>query len=119
MLPPGLPAARTRAQRFDALVVAAVRRLEARWATELADVDVAVEEVPPSDPAAWEGGAVPLARVFPADGGHRARLVVYRRPVEQRADDDLPELVRRVVVEQVAELLARAPEDVDPDYDPD
>jgi predicted Zn-dependent protease with MMP-like domain len=98
--------------------VAAVGRLEGRWGEELEQVDVAVEDVPPSDPATWEGGAVPLARVFPADGGERARLVVYRRPVEQRAEDDLDDLVRQVVVEQVAELLGRSPDEVDPGYDP-
>jgi hypothetical protein len=43
---------------------------------------------------------------------------VYRRPVESRALDvaDLGELVRDVVVEQVAHLLGKAPEDVDPEY---
>ncbi len=98
--------------------MAAVSRLEGRWGDQLAQVDVAVEEVPPSDPATWEDGAVPLARVFEADGSRPARLVVYRRPVEQRAEDDLDELVRQVVVEQVAELLGRSPDEVDPGYDP-
>ena len=44
--------------------------------------------------------------------------MVYRRPVETRAvdDADLAALVHDVVVEQVAHLLARAPEDVDPGY---
>jgi hypothetical protein len=52
--------------------------------------------------------------VFPAGHGYPARLVVYRRPVEARADDDLPRLVHEVVVEQVAALLARSPEEIDP-----
>jgi predicted Zn-dependent protease with MMP-like domain len=48
-------------------------------------------------------------------------VVVYRRPVEARAidDDDLADLVRDVVVEQVAHLLARTPEEIDPGYDAD
>ena len=47
-----------------------------------------------------------------------ARIVVYRRPVETRAMDlaDLEDLVRDVVVEQVAHLLARSPDEVDPEY---
>lgn len=120
LLPPTLPGARTRAERFDDEVLAAVDRLEKRWAAELEGVEFGVEDVPPSDPAPWEHGEVPLGRYFPADAvaGLSHRVVLYRRPIESRAESprDLTELVRDVVVEQVAHLLARAPEDVDPDY---
>lgn len=121
LLPPGLPAARTRADRFDDLVLATVERLEARWGDQLDGTEFAVEDVPPSDPAPWEDGTVPLGRCFPAESGQPARVVVYRRPVEARAfdDDDLADLVRDVVVEQVAHLLARSPEEIDPRYDGD
>ena len=46
-----------------------------------------------------------------------ARVVVYRRPVTSRAADEeeLADLVRRVVVEQVALMLGRRPEEIDPD----
>ncbi len=114
LLPQGSPGSRTRSQRFDSYVLDAVARLEPRWGEALADVDVAVELVPPSDPGPWEERVAPLGRVFPAEDGHAARLVVYRRPVEARADDDLPRLVHEVVVEQVATLLARRPEEIDP-----
>ncbi|MCU1431916.1 MAG: hypothetical protein JWP95_1021 [Actinotalea sp.] len=117
-MPPSLPAYRTRAERFDDQVLSAVERLERRWATQLEGTEFAVEEVPPSQPAPWEHGGVPLGRYFPADAGLPARIVVYRRPLETRAVDeaDLAELVRDVLVEQVAHLLARPPEDVDPGY---
>lgn len=113
-----MPGYRTRAQRFDELVLEAVERLEKRWARELDGTEFAVEDVPPSNPAPWERGGVPLGRYFPADTGLAARIVVYRRPVESRALDaaDLGELVLDVVVEQVAHLLGKAPEDVDPGY---
>lgn len=114
LLPPGTPAARSRSQRFDAHVLDAAARLEPRWGEALAEVDLAVELVPPSDPGPWEEQVAPLGRVFPAEGAQRARLVVYRRPVEARADDDLPRLVHEVVVEQVASLLGRSPEEIDP-----
>lgn len=118
LLPAGIPAFRTRAQRFDHLVLEAVERLEKRWARQLDGTEFAVEDVPPSNPAPWEHGGVPLGRYFPADAGLPARIVVYRRPVETRAVDaaDLEDLVRDVVVEQVAHLLARSPDEVDPDY---
>ena len=117
-MPPSLPAYRTRAERFDDHVLAAVERLERRWSRQLEGTEFAVEEVPPSSPAPWEHGGIPLGRYFPADTGLPARIVVYRRPVETRAVDeaDLAELIRDVLVEQVAHLLARSPEDVDPGY---
>jgi predicted Zn-dependent protease with MMP-like domain len=118
LLPASLPAYRTRAERFDDLVLAAVERLEKRWARQLDGAEFAVEDVPPSHPAPWEHGGVPLGRYFPADAGLPPRIVVYRRPVETRALDteELEDLVRDVVVEQVAHLLARSPDEVDPEY---
>lgn len=117
-MPTNLPAYRTRAERFDDLVLDAVELLERRWSRQLDGTEFAVEDVPPSDPAPWEHGGVPLGRYFPADAGLPARIVLYRRPVESRANDpaDLADLVRDVVVEQVAHMLGRSPEDVDPDY---
>ncbi|GCE78157.1 metallopeptidase family protein [Cellulomonas biazotea] len=121
LMPSAMPAYRTRAERFDDLVLDAVERLERRWTRQLDGTEFAVEDVPPSNPAPWEHGGVPLGRYFPADAGLPARIVVYRRPVESRATDaaDLAELVRDVVVEQVAHMLGRAPEDVDPGYGDD
>jgi predicted Zn-dependent protease with MMP-like domain len=114
-----MPAHRTRAEVFDDLVLDAVEVLQRRWSAQLSRTEFAVEDVPPSDPAPWESGGVPLGRCFPAESGQPARVVVYRRPVEARAADleDLAELVRDVVVEQVAALLARSPEDIDPHYE--
>lgn len=119
LLPPSLPAHRSRAEKFDDLVLDSVERLEGRWARQLDGTEFAVEDVPPSNPAPWERGGVPLGRYFPADTGLPARIVVYRRPVETRAadPDDLAELVHEVVVEQVAHLLGRAPDEVDPGLD--
>jgi predicted Zn-dependent protease with MMP-like domain len=118
VIPPTLPGYRTRAERFDDHVLDAVEVLERRWARQLDGTEFAVEEVPPSSPAPWEHGGVPLGRYFPADAGMPARIVVYRRPVETRAIDeaDLSDLVRDVVVEQVAHMLGRRPEEVDPRY---
>ena len=44
--------------------------------------------------------------------------MIFRRPVEHRAAgrDELEALVLTVLVEQLAELLGMAPEDVDPRY---
>ncbi|WP_369941717.1 metallopeptidase family protein [Promicromonospora sp. AC04] len=118
MFPPGTPAHRTRAQRFDDLVLDVVEDLDRTWATHLRGTEFAVEDVPPSDPAPWEDGGVLLGRFFPPEAGRPGRVVVYRRPTEVRAVDleDLADLVRDVVVEQVAHLLARTPEEIDPNF---
>jgi predicted Zn-dependent protease with MMP-like domain len=117
-MPRGVPAWRTRAERFDDFVLDAVERLERRWKRQLDGVEFAVEDVPPSDPAPWEHGEVPLGRFFPAEGQLPPRIVVYRRPVESRTGDeaDLAALVHEVVVEQLAHLLGLTPEQVDPSY---
>jgi len=118
MFPPGTPAHRTRAQRFDDFVLDVVEDLDRTWAVQLRGTEFAVEDVPPSDPAPWEDGGVLLGRFFPAEAGRPGRVVVYRRPVEVRALDreDLADLVRDVVVEQVAHMLARTPEEIDPNF---
>ena len=116
LVPPHLPAWRTRAERFDELVVAAADDL-ARHCPQVGSIQFAVEEVPPSDPAPWEHGVV-LGRGFAAQprAGLPSRSVVYRRPVASRVREDaeLAGLVRRVVVEQVALVLGRGPDEIDP-----
>lgn len=110
---------RSRAERFDDLVLDAASRLEERMGKEFADVEFAVEDVPPSDPAPWEASDVPLGRLFAAQGRMPPRIVVYRRPVETRANDhrELAVLVNDVVVEQVASLLGVDPAELDPGYE--
>ncbi len=98
----------------------AVTRLEGRWEKELAGVEFAVEEVPPAA-SDVVGDPVPLARSQASVGGKPARIVVYRRPAQARAegDDELATLIFDVVVEEVARLLGVDPETVDPGYSDD
>ncbi|GGK67102.1 hypothetical protein GCM10011509_14310 [Ornithinimicrobium pekingense] len=109
---PPVPVMTSRSTRFDDLVLDAAEMLERRLEHELG-VELAVEEVPPSDPAPWEHG-VPLGRLFPAERTLPARLVLYRRPIAQRAHDDteLAAIVYEVMAEQVARMLGRDPEDL-------
>lgn len=124
LYPATLPAARTRAERFDALVLEALDPIEARWRTELTQLDVAVDDVPDvreqavtPDDGVVEDANVPLARLVPAGVDRRgvptrARIVLYRRPLEARARDgaDLADLVHDVLVEQVANYLGLDPD---------
>lgn len=131
LAPAGVPAVRSRAARFDELVLDAVEHLESRWSRELEPVEFAVEDVPavahvPTaelvyGPEVLEDGNVPLATLVHAgrDPDGRPvppRIILYRRPLELRALDrvDLADLVHDVVVEQVATLLGLDPEEVDP-----
>jgi predicted Zn-dependent protease with MMP-like domain len=126
------PVYRSRAERFDDLVLQAVAQLEPRWAAELSGVEFAVEEIPAADslPSVPDlPDPVPLARLD-AGSGDRAdarrpatppRIVLYRRPLLARADgeEDLGELVLDVVVEEFARLLDLDPRMIDPGYDDD
>jgi predicted Zn-dependent protease with MMP-like domain len=126
LTPMDVPLYRSRAQRFDDLVLDAVAQLEPRWEAELASVEFAVEEIPPADLPDDEPEPVPLARLDPASASagdlerlaRPARIVLYRRPLMARADDedDLGELVLDVVVEEFARLLGVDPQAVDPGY---
>ncbi|HEY3534764.1 MAG TPA: metallopeptidase family protein [Pedococcus sp.] len=115
---PPVPAMATRREQFDDLVLDSAARLEDRLGPRFAQVEFAVEDVPSSDPAPWEREGVPLGRTFPARGKQPARIVVYRRPVESRAQDqrELTAIVQDVVVEQVAAMFNISPSDLDPRY---
>jgi predicted Zn-dependent protease with MMP-like domain len=66
LAPQDVPLHRTRAERFDELVLQAVARLEPQWEAHLASVEFAVEEIPPAEVAAGSGrGDVPLSRLEP------------------------------------------------------
>ena len=118
--PPGARTLPSRRRAFDGVVLGVVRRLEAQWGAELGLVEFAVEEAPlvPDD---WAAQAVPLASLVRGSGTSPTRLVLFRRPIELRCESraELAAMVSRVLVEQVAELLERGPEEIDPDYEAD
>jgi predicted Zn-dependent protease with MMP-like domain len=115
-----VPATQSRRDRFDRLALDVVAALEERWTEALAEVEFAVEETPLVPPD-WSTTTVPLACVVRGGGGEPTRVVLFRRPIELRCESpaDLGALVFTVLVEQVAELLGRSPEEIDPRYDAD
>jgi predicted Zn-dependent protease with MMP-like domain len=134
-VPPGVPLHRTRAERFDDLVLQAVARLEPRWEAQLANIEFAVEEIPPSGAVSGSPrGPVPLSRLdpgSPAVPGHPSgtrrdvlirpdaasaaspdgavpkppRIVVYRRPLMARAEGE--DELSELVFDVVVEEFAR------------
>ena len=113
--PDGLPLVLTPTAEFDAVVAEMVSRLESRWADELRGVEFGVEEAPWVDDD-WHPGSVPLGTHVRAEGKQPSRVVVYRLPMRRRAlgRHHLRALVLDVLVHQVAELLGRRPDEIDP-----
>lgn len=133
VLPNSVPAHTNPVTEFDRVVVAAYAELHTIWRKEVSELDVAVDEVPrilprPTGPhGQWADddltepnwpeevtadGPVPLARLVPAGIDRRgqptrARLVLFRRPLQLRASEreDLIDLTREVLIQQLAIYL--------------
>lgn len=133
LLPPEVPARRTRAEKFDLLVMEAFAPVDLEWHDRLKKLDIAVDEVPKifardPDSVNWPpevvaDGPVPLSRLIPAGIDRhgkttRARIVLFRRPLEQRAKnpDELTDLVHDVLVHQVSTFLGVDPSVIDPTF---
>ncbi len=136
LLPNTVPGWRSRAERFDMAVLEAYEPIERRWQQRLTGLDVAVDEVPrisARDPESvqWPpevvaDGPVALARLIPAGvdvrgEATRARLVLFRKPIERRAKDsvDLTDLLHEILVAQVATYLGVEPSVIDPTMEQD
>ena len=109
---------------------------ERRWHQRLIGLDVAVDEIPriaPKDPDSvqWPpevvaDGPIALARLIPAGvdvrgEATRARIVLFRKPIERRAKDsvDLTDLLHEILVAQVATHLGVEPSVIDPNMEED
>ena len=105
--------ARSRAERFDALVLEALEPIEARWRTELTDLDVAVDDVPDlrtdkDNELVWEDGLladrdVPLARLVPA-GVDR-----WGQPTRARAADSRAARAPAITSSSARDPCSRSP----------
>ena len=117
---PGVPANRSRSERFDQLALDMMDELWERFPEELGHVQLGVEEVP-FLPGSWSDDSVPLSTYVEARRGQPARIVLLRRPIERRAQTraELEAIVLTVLVEQVADVLGLPPESVHPDYESD
>lgn len=112
-------------------VLEAYEPIERRWQQRLVGLDVAVDEIPriaPKDPDSvqWPpevvaDGPIALARLIPAGvdvrgNTTRARILLFRKPIERRAKDslDLTDLLHEILVAQVATYLGVEPSVIDP-----
>lgn len=104
----------TRRERFDDLVLDAAARARPFLGPRHADVEFAVEDVPPQEPPGWGPQVAPLGRLVGSARTGR-RIVLHRRPIEARAGEtaELAALVRDVVAEQVALVLGVPPDEIE------
>ena len=132
LLPVGVPRYRTRSMAFDQIVLEAYAPLHNAYFEQLAGVDLAVDTIPRmrlrADAAVLPDeivadGPVPLGRVLQAgvdrDGNPtRARLVVFRMPVEQRTKTTMErsELITWILDALVANYLNVDPRVIDPEF---
>lgn len=131
LLPPEVPRWTSRSATFDQAVLDAYAPIEARFRDRLTHLDLAVDMVPRMrlSPGALlseeiaADGPVPLGRLVPAgvdEKGQptRARIVVFRRPIEQRAAGaaELDDVLGHVLAYLVAVHLNVAPTVVDPSW---
>jgi predicted Zn-dependent protease with MMP-like domain len=134
LLPSTVPGWRSRAELFDMAVLEAYEPIERRWQERVSTLDIAVDEIPriaPKDPESvqWPpeviaDGPIALARLIPAGvdvrgNATRARIVLFRKPIERRAKDtiELSDLLHEVLVAQVATYLGVEPSVIDPTID--
>ncbi|MFU0558492.1 metallopeptidase family protein [Gardnerella vaginalis] len=113
-----LPRYRTASGMFDSKVAGQIRRLNSAWSNLIKDVQFAVEDVPPSQPVLWENNKRIMSQAFPSSKGMPKRIVLYRLPlcthVTSRAE--LQYAIRDEIVQRLAELYGRRPEEIDPDW---
>lgn len=113
-------------------VLEAYAPIQGLYPEQLTGLDIAVDTIPrmrlrfdavlPDEVIA--DGPVPLGRILPAGidiDGHptRARLVLFRMPLEARADSaaERQELLTAVLTALVANYLNLDPRDIDPNYE--
>ncbi|WP_035109652.1 metallopeptidase family protein [Corynebacterium efficiens] len=132
LLPTAVPRHASRRKAFDRAVLEAYGPLYAAYRKELANLDVAVDTVPrmrlsadmtilPDEITA--DGPVPLGRVIPPaidpqGNPTRARIVIFRMPIEQRVTNkaERHELLTHVLTSLVANYLNVEPHDIDPGF---
>lgn len=86
----------------------------------LVGIDIGYEEVP-GNLDAWQSTRVPLAAAVPARAGQSGQVVLFRRPLEHRANSraDLRRLVHRALLEQLSALTGIPLDELDPSGETD
>ncbi|WP_080796219.1 metallopeptidase family protein [Corynebacterium pacaense] len=132
LLPTDVPRHATRRKAFDRAVLEAYGPIYGMYRRELGNLDIAVDTVPRMRLGAEQSvlpdeitadGPVPLGRVIPPavdsrGNPTRARIVIFRMPIAQRASSpaERHELLTQVITSLVANYLNIDPRDIDPGF---
>ena len=132
LMPTKIPRYRRRPELFDAAVLEAYAPIQQQFTVELESLDIAVDTIPRMrlnmdwdsfPPEVVVDGPVPLGRIIQAGidiHGYptRARIVIFRMPIEQRVQGatERQELLTIVLTQLVAQYLGITPEDIDPHF---
>ena len=132
LMPTKIPRYRRRPELFDAAVLEAYAPIQQQFTVELESLDIAVDTIPRMrlnmdwdsfPPEVVVDGPVPLGRIIQAGidiHGYptRARIVIFRMPIEQRVQGakERQELLTIVLTQVVAQYLGITPEDIDPHF---
>lgn len=102
------------AEYFTTCIKESVARIAQTAPQALGGVDIGYEDVPTLN-SAWYDRA-PLAAAVSARPGHNAQIVLYRRPLEHRANSrrELASLVHRTIVEQLAAITGMDASELEP-----
>lgn len=105
-----------RAEFFTECVRTAVARVQDACPSALVAIDIGIEDVP-SGEGLWAHDRVPLAAAISSNPTRHGQIVLYRRPLERRAETrkGLRILVFRTLVEQLAALTGIPAAEIDPE----
>ncbi len=100
---------------FTRCVSDAVDVIERHSPEALRNVVIGIADVPEREPQ-WAGDRALLAAAVQPTNDELARVVVFRRPLEHRAEGrrDLRRLVYRTIVEQLSAVTGLSIETIDP-----
>lgn len=104
-----------KAEFFTECVRASVARISASCPQALVGFDIGVEDVPSME-GPWSRDRVPLAAAMAPVPERNGQVVLYRRPLEHRANTrkGLRILVHRTIVEQLSALTGIPAAEIDP-----
>lgn len=113
LLLPHHPAWKSRREKFDDLVISAVQEYVNRF-PQCSLIEFCTEEIPPSDPGFWEDSKAFLARAFPATRSLKARIIIYRLPIQLHCHStaELKRLLNLVLAQQLAQLWGCSVEEI-------
>ncbi len=105
---------------FAECLRASVSRTATACPRAVVGIDVGFEEVP-GNLNRWHSERVPLAAAVPAQAGRNGQVVLFRRPLEHRANSrgDLRRLVHRALLEQLSALTGIGLDELDPSGETD